>query len=193
MYNTDGIHVRNGEFVEKELQERITYYEGNAEVCDEIVSSAKKYKKKHILIFCVGIRHSEEIARMLDLRGLHTEVVTGAMDKAKREDVLNRFKQGKLKAIASVNVVTTGFDYPEVDMIAMLRPTLSTALHVQMLGRGLRKKKDNGTCLVLDFVGNTMRHGPINQIYPPKKKGKGKGPVAPIMKTCPVCNDHVLL
>ena len=194
VYNTKGIPVRGGEYALKELQERVTSFNGNGSVCDEIVASAKKFKKKHILIFCVGVSHAEKIAQMLDRRGLITEIVTGDMDKSKREKILSDFKSGRLQAIASVNVVTTGFDYPEVDMIAMLRPTKSTSLHVQMLGRGLRKKKNGGTCLVLDFVGNTAEHGPINAIYPPKKhKKKGsRGPITQETKICPKCKEIVL-
>ena len=192
VYSTKGVPVRGGEYALKELQEKVTSFEGNGAVCDEIVVSAKKYKKKHILIFCVGINHAEKISQMLTRRGLSVEVVTGDMEKSKREKILSDFKSGRIQAIASVNVVTTGFDYPEVDMIAMLRPTHSTSLHVQMLGRGLRKKKNGGTCLVLDFVGNTAEHGPINAIYPPQKKGDKQLRKAPT-KVCPKCKEIVFL
>ena len=70
VYNTKGIPVRGGEYALKELQERVTSFNGNGSVCDEIVASAKQFKKKHILIFCGGVSHTEKMPQLLDRSGL---------------------------------------------------------------------------------------------------------------------------
>jgi len=70
--------------------------------------------------------------------------------------------------MVNVGVLTTGFDFPEIDLIIMLRPTNSPVLWVQMLGRGTRPADGKENCMVLDFAGNTPRLGPINDPMIPK-------------------------
>jgi DNA repair protein RadD len=85
-------------------------------------------------------------------------------------------------------VLTTGFNAPGVDLIAMLRPTKSAGLYVQIVGRGCRLAPGKSDCLVLDFAGNIARHGPIDAIKP-KRPGEGDGE-APV-KVCPDCASIV--
>jgi DNA repair protein RadD len=86
-------------------------------------------------------------------------------------------------------VLTTGFDHPGVDLIAMMRPTLSPGLYVQMAGRGLRIAPGKADCLVLDFAGVVETHGPITAVKPPSKAKKGTGE-APV-KVCDACAELV--
>ena len=81
--------------------------------------------------------------------------------------MLADFKAGRLRAPTNANVLTTGFDYPDIDLIAMMRPT--TAQPVQMAGRGMRVKSHTDHCLVLDFAGVVATHGPITAVQPPKE------------------------
>jgi DNA repair protein RadD len=89
--------------------------------------------------------------------------------------------------MVNVNVLTTGFDDPEIDLIALLRPTKSPVVHIQTIGRGLRPAPGKDHCLILDFSGNTERLGPINDVHIYKKR-KGKKGGEPITKRCPVCD-----
>ena len=73
-----------------------------------------------------------------------------------------------------MGVLTTGFNAPAVDLIAMLRPTKSTGLYVQMAGRGTRLAPGKDNCLVLDFAGNVARHGPIDLVKPKDKANGGE-------------------
>jgi superfamily II DNA or RNA helicase len=86
--------------------------------------------------------------------------------KDERDRIIAAFKRGELRALASMGVLTTGFNAPGVDLIAMLRPTKSPGLYVQMAGRGTRLAPGKGNCLVLDFAGNVTRHGPIDLVRP---------------------------
>ena len=90
--------------------------------------------------------------------------------------------------MTNANVLTTGFDYPDLDLIAMLRPTLSPGLYMQMAGRGLRPKSHTDHCLVLDFAGVVERHGPITAVRPPVKPKEGGVPPS---KKCPQCAEIV--
>jgi len=113
--------------------------------------------------------------------------VTGDTPKKERERILDDFKSGRLQALTNANVLTTGFDYPDIDLIAMLRPTMSPGLYVQMAGRGMRVKSHTDHCLVLDFAGVVATHGPITAVQPPKKAGEGNGE-APV-KVCDACGE----
>lgn len=181
---------RGGEYVEAELQKKVDVYATNEAIVEEIVSSAHYYKRRHCLIFCSGVSHARHVAELLSNHGMSAGCVTGEMEMWEREDVLDAFRSGKLTAVTNANVLTTGFDYPDIDLIAMLRPTLSPVLYMQMVGRGLRVKSNGGDCLVLDFAGNVETHGPIAFVKPPRRKGEGAGGVAP-MKECPKCLEIV--
>ena len=118
--------------------------------------------------------------------------IDGTMPATERAATIAAFKRGELRALVSMNVLTTGFDAPAVDLIALCRPTLSPGLHVQMIGRGTRLSPATGKtdCLVLDFARNCLRHGPLDLIDGSdlgKSRGGGEAPA----KACPACSTIV--
>jgi DNA repair protein RadD len=123
----------------------------------------------------------------LQERGIKAACVTGETPKLERETMLADFKAGRLQALTNANVLTTGFDHSAIDLIAMLRPTMSPGLYVQMAGRGLRPSPGKQNCLVLDFAGVIATHGPITAVTPPRKQGDGNGE-APV-KVCDACDE----
>ena len=90
-----------------------------------------------------------------------------------------------LKYLCNVNVLTTGFDAPHIDCVALVRPTMSPGLYYQMVGRGFRLHPGKENCLVLDFGGNVLRHGPVDQIKVVDRSGRRQRPGAG--KECPEC------
>ena len=187
-FDTSAVHKRAGDFVESELAAVIDTEMGNRDAVKEIVRRAE-YRRSW-LVFCSGVEHAEHICDELNLQGVIAECVTGKTKKSERERILKEFKQGKIKAVTNANILTTGFDAPDTDLVAMLRPTMSPALYVQMAGRGLRPKSHTDHCLILDFAENVQRHGPITNVRPPRKGGKGGE--APV-KDCPECFEIVHL
>jgi DNA repair protein RadD len=142
------------------------------------------------LFFCAGVQHAEHVAEVLRQQGVASECVTGETPKKERERILTDFKAGRLRALTNANVLTTGFDYPDIDVVVMMRPTMSASLYVQMAGRGMRVKSHTDHCLVLDFAGVVEMHGPITNVQPPKKSagdGEGEAPV----KVCDACGELV--
>jgi DNA repair protein RadD len=117
------------------------------------------------------------------------ETIVGDTPSAQREAIINDFKAGRIQCLTNANVLTTGFNAPAVDLIAMLRPTKSAGLYVQIVGRGCRLAPGKTDCLVLDFAGNIARHGPIDAIKPktPKAGEDGDAPT----KACPECDSIV--
>lgn len=187
-YDTSQVHKRGGEFVEGELQKLIDTDEQNQRVADEIILLAED--RRAWLIFCAGVEHAQHMEGILNSKGIPSGCVLGETSSAERESLIQKFRTGELRALTNANVLTTGFDYPDIDLIAMLRPTCSTSLYVQMAGRGMRPKSHTDHCLVLDFAGNVESHGPITHVQPSETgtaaaAEKGKSPT----KTCPECNE----
>lgn len=185
--STEGVHKRGGEFIESELQAMVDTSDNNDAVVDEVISLAED--RKAWLFFCAGVDHAQHIKNVLLKRNITAECITGATPKAERAHILAEYKAGRIRALTNCDVLTTGFDYPDIDLIAMLRPTMSPSLYVQMAGRGLRPKSHTDHCLVLDFAGVVETHGPITNVKPPKKGGSGDGE-API-KVCDACHEIV--
>lgn len=183
--DTTGVHKRGGEFIEAELQAAVDTDENNAKVVREVIELASD--RRAWLFFCAGVDHAQRVADVLRQQGIAADCVTGETPKSQREQMLEDFKAGKLRALTNANVLTTGFDYPDIDLIAMLRPTMSPGLYVQMAGRGMRVKGHTDHCLVLDFAGVVSTHGPITAVRAPKKGGDGNGEVP--VKVCDNCAE----
>lgn len=186
--DVDGVKVRKGEFASDELQARVNTDGANSAIVEETIRRAEG--RQAWLVFCTGVGHAVSLRDAFLARGIATEIVTGDTPKEERAYILDEFKAGRVRAITNVNVLTTGFDYPNIDLIVMARPTLSPGLYLQMAGRGMRPK--TGTyrdCLVLDFAGNIVRHGPVTDVEPPK--ARDMVPEMRLVKECPECQDAV--
>jgi DNA repair protein RadD len=183
--DVSGVHVRGGEFVAGEL-ERAANRNGLVDrAVDEIVAYGAG-RRQAWLIFCCGVAHALHVCAALARRGVSCATVTAKTPDDERARIIADFRAGRLQAITNCEVLTTGFDVPHIDLVALLRPTLSTGLYVQMAGRGTRKADGKQNCLLLDFGGNVRRHGPIDCVDP---NNKGEVPV----KQCPRCASIVRL
>ncbi len=181
--DTSRLHVRGGEFVPDEVEHLMDADDLVASACAEIAEQTRE--RKACLIFAAGVKHAEHVAAVL-AQATSTEVacIFGHTPDAERDRTIARFKRGELRYLVNVAVLTTGFDAPQVDCVVLLRPTMSPGLFVQMVGRGFRLAPGKRDCLVLDFGGNVLRHGPVDALVI-KEPGKGTGE-APA-KECPQC------
>jgi DNA repair protein RadD len=179
----EGLHVRAGEFVADEVEQLMDEQWLVEAACGEMV--AYTTDRRAVLIFASGIKHGQHIVRVLrEKHGLECGFVSGETPTHERDAALNRFRRGELRFLCNVNVLTTGFDAPHIDCVVLLRPTLSPGLYYQMVGRGFRLHPGKANCLVLDFGGNVVRHGPVDQIKLVERPGgNGQAPA----KECPEC------
>ena len=182
--DTSALHVRGGEFVADEVEDLMDQDNLVGAACGEIVEQTQE--RKACLIFASGIRHGEHILRVMsDEHGIDCGFVTGDTPMKVRDGILDRFRAGDIKYLVNVNVLTTGFDAPHIDCVALVRPTMSPGLYYQMVGRGFRLHPGKQNCLVLDFGGNVLRHGPVDQVKVAERKtGTGEAPA----KECPECH-----
>lgn len=184
--DVSNVRLAQGDFNNRQLNDaadEITY-----EAVKEMVEQG--YDRKSWLVFASGVDNAEHVASMLESFGIPAAASHSKL-KAKENDArIAAFKAGELRALVNNNKLTTGFDHPPIDLIGMLRPTMSPGLWVQMLGRGTRPSPDTQkeNCLVLDFAGNTRRLGPINDPVKPRKPGQGGGD-APV-RICDVCGVY---
>lgn len=184
---TDGLHKRQGEYIASEMEAKFNTDDHNNAVVQEIIENANN--RAHWLIFCSGVDHSEAVAKCLRAAGIAAEALDATHSKSERERKLADFESGKMRAICSVGILTTGYDFPALDCIAFLRSTMSPGLYLQMAVRGMRPYFGKTDCLVLDFAGVVETHGPITNVQPPKKGGSGEGE-APV-KVCDECHEIV--
>jgi DNA repair protein RadD len=186
--DTSGVGSRGGEFISSQLEAAVDVAEVTAAAVDEIVRHGAD--RGSWLVFCAGVRHAEHVRDAIQGRGYACEAILGETASAERDRVIAAFKRGEIRCLTNANVLTTGFNAPGVDLIAMLRPTKSVGLYVQMIGRGTRLANGKDNCLVLDFAGNVERHGPIDRIDGRKRKKDDEEGTAPV-KTCPDCQTIV--
>lgn len=182
-YDTSSLHIRGGEFIESELQ---SLFDDNSKVsaaAEEIKSSTAD--RKSVIVFCSGVNHAFHVAEQIG-----GQVIHGGSLPLERSSLIEAFKSGQLKYLVNCDVLTTGFDAPNIDAVVILRATMSAGLFVQMAGRGFRKHPAKSNCLILDFGNNIQRHGPLDAIDFGKVKIATTEGVAP-EKACPNCNEAV--
>ncbi len=180
-----GVHRRMGDFVASEVSAAFTADGLVDAACGEIVAAGAE--RKAWMVFCAGVEHARQVRDALRARGVDAETVTGETPEGERDAICARFKAGKLRCLVNVDVLTTGANFPICDLLVLLRATESTALYVQIVGRGMRVYPGKSDCLLLDFGGNVVRHGPIDAVDP-RRPGKGGEPPA---KECPKCQTIV--
>lgn len=111
------------------------------------------------IVYAVNLEHSKDLAAQFVAAGYAAEHVGGNTSKPERDAIMARFRSGETQVLCNVEIVTEGFDVPEVGAIVLVRPTLSLALYLQMVGRGLRPSAGKSDCIILDHASNTERHG----------------------------------
>ena len=198
-----------GEFVQSDLHEIVKKQNITLQALRQAYDLLAD--RKSWIVFGAGIENCIQITEILNSMGVAACCVHSKMKSESRDNYIAAFKAGRFRAIVSNNILTTGFDHPQVDAIVDLRPTVSVVMHLQKYGRGTRPyfhpsysfqqlmtlqnridaiamggKKN---CKVLDFAGNTLRLGPINDPVLPKKRTKAGTGEIPI-KLCPVCGAY---
>ena len=142
------------------------------------------------IIYAVSVGHAENLAAVFNEEGISAAVIFGDSPSEHRAWSIREFSEGGLKVLINVAVATEGFDLPDAACVALARPTMSLALYLQMVGRGLRPKPHGGNCLVLDLAGNVERHGfpDDERRWSLQARGRQAEGYAPPVLRCPDCN-----
>jgi DNA repair protein RadD len=149
-------------------------------IVNNIVDITERFKRQGVMIFASTIKHAEEILSYLP-EG-EAKLVVGDTEMKDRNQIIEDFKGRQFKYLVNVSVLTTGFDAPHVDVIAILRPTESNGLYQQIVGRGLRLDPGKMDCYILDYTG--MGHNLFTPEISDKKPAKDS---VPVTIYCPQC------
>lgn len=173
--NLEGVAKRGGEFVFEQAEQAVL----RTLSLQDAIGSARELARgrKSWLVFAAGIEHAHKVLAELRAQKISAEAVTNETGADERVEVIEKFKAGEFRALVNVGVLTTGFDAPRTDCIISLRPTQSTVLWQQMLGRGMRPAAEKKDCLLLDYVGNLDRMGGVGVMLEPPRDLRALNPL----------------
>ena len=182
-YDFSRVRMQAGHFRESDLDEATADERLTRRIIADVIEQTTD--RNRVLLFASTVRHAYEIAGYLP-KGT-AAVIEGGMAQKDRERVLKGFADGSIKFVVNRDILTTGYDEPGIDAMALLRPTESRALLIQMLGRGLRLHDSKVDALVLDYAANLGNHGGLDDLfnYNPKARQKDSMPVDQV--ECPDC------
>ncbi|WP_140919284.1 DEAD/DEAH box helicase [Limnobaculum xujianqingii] len=169
----------NGLFREVDLNRELKQQQ---RITPHIVSQIMEYaqNRKGVMIFAATVEHAKEIYGLLPAG--RAAFINADTPGDERDRLIDEFKQQKLHYLVNVAVLTTGFDAPHVDLIAILRPTESISLYQQIIGRGLRLSPGKEDCLILDYAGN-----PYDLFTPEVGSSRPQSDSQPVQVFCPGC------
>lgn len=152
--NTDGMKKRGGDYAVEALEPEVN----KSTVTGDAVEHYRKlaYGRKCVVL-CVSVKHAEAVAEQYNEAGVPALCVHG--ETKNRDDVLDSFERGDFLILTSVNLLIEGVDIPIISCIQMLRPTQSLVVYMQAIGRGFRPHPKKENLIILDHVGNYVRHG----------------------------------
>ncbi|WP_189444161.1 DEAD/DEAH box helicase [Salinicola rhizosphaerae] len=169
---------RDGLFAERDMNAVVQGNRATPQIVADVVERSRE--REGVMIFAATVAHAEEVLGLLP--SAECALVTGATPGPERERLIEAFKSRRLKYLVNVAVLTTGFDAPHVDVIAILRPTESVGLYQQIVGRGLRLSPAKQDCLILDYAGNPW------ELYAPEiAQARPDADSEPVQVECPEC------
>ena len=147
---------------------KIDFYGYLIHIVRRLLSPKSGQQRKGILVFTRFLEEAQRLTQAIP----GSAIVSGSTPKREREDILARFKAGEIKVVANVGVLTTGFDYPQLDTVVMARPTMSLSLWYQIVGRCIRPHPDKEAAWLVDLCDNLQRFGKVEDL---KLKNPGHG------------------
>lgn len=158
------INTTGADYTDKSVvreYERVDLYGWLVSIINRLLHNRKTgIKRKGILVFTRFLKEAEQLTWSVP----GTAVVSGNTPKKEREEILEAFKSGKIPVVVNVGVLTTGFDYPELDTVVMARPTMSLALYYQIVGRCIRPHPSKDASWFIDLCGNVKRFGEVKDL-----------------------------
>lgn len=169
----------SGQYQESEVNDLLSHSgRATTAIVNQLIEIGQR--RQGIIIFAATVRHAKEIMKLLVDED--AALITGATSSDDRDSIITNFKDRNLKFLINVAVLTTGFDAPHVDLIAILRPTASVSLFQQMVGRGLRICEGKTECLIIDYAANGY-----DLYFPEVGQNRSNSKSVPVQVHCPVC------
>ena len=144
--------------------------------------------KRQTIVYAISQDHANNLTALFNEAGIPAAAMLSSTLSQKRAQAIESFSNGTLRVLVNVAVATEGFDLPDASCVVITRPTMSLALYLQMVGRGLRPKADGENCLILDLAGNAEFHGLPEEyrLWSLCPRGSSPGGDAPVVR-CEKC------
>ena len=152
------VEIVNGDYAQGKLEDKIDNPERNAHIVAAYRSLAMDQKA---IVFAAGVRHAQNLALSFRQASVEAEVIIGTTPREERDSILARFAEGSLRVVVNVGVLTEGFDEPSIQAIILAKPTRSTLLYTQIVGRGTRLHESKESCKIIDIADTTRGKKPI--------------------------------
>ena len=176
---------RTGDYTESSI-EQANQNRSNVMTAGVLAFWQKHAADRPTIAYAVSVDHAHNLTNVFNDAGIPAAVILGDSKREERDRAIDGFRDGTVKVLVNVIVATEGFDLPDASCIAIARPTMSLALYLQMIGRGLRPKDSN--CLILDLAANSVTHGlpEENREWSLKPRGEQVSGEA-LVVWCPEC------
>lgn len=158
-----------------------------AAVIEDVINHSNAIGARGVMIFGATIDHCREI--MESLPNYNSGMINGEMGDKHNKDVIQQFRDQKIRYLVNVNMATVGFSCDHVDIIAILRATESSRLYQQILGRGMRLDPHKKEFLLLDYTDNIQKLFPSGDVFSPEIVAYGKKPSTKHDIQCPECHN----
>lgn len=183
-----GVHMRGGDFIGKEAANKM---DRPSITGDAIQHYQRLCDNKRAIVFATSIEHSKNVVEQFRAAGYPAAHLDGSTDRRIRDQTLRDFEAGRIRIVSNVDLFGEGFDVPDIEAVILLRPTQSTGLYLQMVGRGLRTSPGKTHAVILDHAGNVFRHGLPDEVrewnLDAKPKTKKEREAAPAVQMCEQC------
>jgi len=163
-----------------------------SEIIGDVIENYRKLADgKRAIVYCASCEHAEHVAKEFNLAGISAAYIDGTTNKAIRKLAIEQFRTGIVKILTNVDLVSEGFDVPNMEAVILLRPTQSVALFIQQAMRAMRADPENPdkVAVIIDHVGNVYRHGLPDEDREWSLEGKVKkrDPSEISVRQCPEC------
>ena len=154
MINYDNIPYKNGKYNEKVLLENLLLNTRTDYIVEKINKFGFDGDKLSAVAFCQNIEHAFFMKEEFTNKGYKSAVITANTSSNERSEILDKFKNKKIEILCVVDILNEGIDIPTINLLLFLRPTISSTIFIQQIGRGLRKAKNKDFVTIIDFIGN---------------------------------------
>ena len=177
-----GVIAATGDYNESGIKQ------ANQDYPDIMTAGALRFWQFHAaerstIVYAISQEHARNLAAVFNEAGITTAVMLNHTPLDDRANSVKSFGDGTVRVLINVAIATEGFDLPDASCIVITRPTMSLALYLQMIGRGLRPKPHGNNCLILDLAANAETHGlsSDNRQWSLLQRGNNPGGEAPVV------------
>lgn len=189
MIDLSGVRKRGGDFDQRQVAERVD----KPTITGDVIGHYRKLAGgKPAIAFCASVAHAEHVAAEFRSAGFKAQSVDGNTAPAERAAAIAALGRGDIHVLTSCDIISEGTDVPVVTAAILLRPTQSLGLYIQQVGRALRPAPGKDRAIILDHVGNVLRHGMPDEdrdwsLEGIAKQSKAANDNVPTVKQCEKC------